>query len=32
MSGVISQVITEYYQLVDERNELKSQNKRLKKA
>jgi len=32
MAGAISKIITEYYELVDERNELKVENKKLKEA
>lgn len=32
MAGIVSQVITKYYELVEERNELKMKNTKLKKA
>ena len=32
MSGTISKVIIEYYQLVDERNKLKNENQKLREA
>ncbi len=32
MASIISKIITEYYELVDEKNELKIANKKLEKA
>ncbi len=31
MAGIISQIIKEYYKLVEERNNLKTRNEKLKK-